>query len=67
MSATPIPRTLAMVLYGDSDISTLDEMPPNRRKTDTFLVDSSYEERLYKFISKKISMRAGRYISSAPR
>lgn len=62
MSATPIPRTLAMVLYGDSDISTLDEMPPNRRKTDTFLVDSSYEERLYKFISKNIDAGGQVYI-----
>ena len=62
MSATPIPRTLAKVLYGDCDISTLDEMPPNRRKTDTYLVDSSYEKRLYKFISKNISEGGQVYI-----
>lgn len=55
MSATPIPRTLAMVLYGDCDISSLDEMPPNRRSIDTFLVDSTYDARLYKFIEKNIS------------
>ena len=62
MSATPIPRTLAMVLYGDCDISSLDEMPPNRRSIDTFLVDSTYEARLYKFIEKNVSEGGQVYI-----
>lgn len=62
MSATPIPRTLAMVLYGDSDISTLDEMPPSRQKTDTFLVDGSYEDRLYRFIEKNVEAGGQVYI-----
>lgn len=52
MSATPIPRTLALILYGDLDISVLDELPPGRQKVDTFLVDESYRERLNGFIRK---------------
>ena len=54
MSATPIPRTLAFVLYGDFDLSTLDEMPPGRKTVDTFVVDSTYRERLYAFIRKNV-------------
>lgn len=42
MSATPIPRTLAMFLYGSIDMSVLDEMPPGRQKVKTFVVDESY-------------------------
>ena len=52
MSATPIPRTLALILYGDLDISALDELPPGRKPVDTFLVDESYRERLNGFIRK---------------
>ncbi len=52
MSATPIPRTLALILYGDLDLSVLDELPPNRQIVDTFLVDESYRERLNGFIRK---------------
>ncbi len=52
MSATPIPRTLALIIYGDLDISVLDELPPGRKKVDTFLVDESYRERLNGFIRK---------------
>ena len=51
MSATPIPRTLALVLYGDLDISVIDEMPPGRQKVDTFAVNESYRERLNAFIN----------------
>ena len=54
MSATPIPRTLAMVLYCDTDVSVIDEMPPGRQKVDTFLVGESYRERLNGFIRKNI-------------
>ena len=54
MSATPIPRTLALILYGDLDISIIDELPPNRKKIDTFAVTKQLEERLNGFIAKQI-------------
>ena len=53
MSATPIPRTLALILYGDTDISLLDERPPGRQKVDTFLVNESHRQRLNAFIRKQ--------------
>ncbi len=53
MSATPIPRTLAMSIYGDLDHSALDELPPGRQKVSTFLVDESYRERLNGFVHKE--------------
>ncbi len=53
MSATPIPRTLSLVLFGDLDISRLDEMPPGRQKISTFAVDESYRTRLLGFIRKQ--------------
>ncbi len=62
MSATPIPRTLAMVLYCDMDVSVIDEMPPGRQKVDTFLVDESYRERLNAFIRKNIDAGGQVYI-----
>lgn len=52
MSATPIPGTLALILYGDLDISIVDEYPAGRQKIDTYLVNTSYRERIYKYISK---------------
>ena len=52
MSATPIPRTLALILYGDLDVSIIDEMPPGRQKVDTFAVNESYRERLNGFIRR---------------
>ena len=55
MSATPIPRSLALVLYGDLDISKIDEMPPGRQRVDTFVVDESYRERLNAFIERQIA------------
>lgn len=54
MSATPIPRSLALVLYGDIDLSRIDEMPPGRQRVDTFAVDESYRERLNGFIEKQL-------------
>lgn len=53
MSATPIPRTLAMFLYGNLDMSTLDELPPGRQLVKTFLVNESYRMRLNAFIQKQ--------------
>ncbi len=52
MSATPIPRTLALIMYGDLDVSVLDELPPGRQTVDTFLVNESYRPRINAFIRK---------------
>ncbi len=54
MSATPIPRTLALILYGDLDVSILDELPPGRQAVDTFLVTESYRPRINSFIRKQV-------------
>ena len=54
MSATPIPRTLALILYGDLDVSILDELPPGRQAIDTFLVNETYRGRLNNFIRKEV-------------
>lgn len=54
MSATPIPRTLALILYGDLDVSILDELPPGRQRTDTFLVNETYRARLNGFLRKEV-------------
>ena len=53
MSATPIPRTLALLMYGDLEVSVLDELPPGREKVDTFLVNESYRPRINAFIRKQ--------------
>lgn len=55
MTATPIPRTLALMLYGDLDLSIIDELPPGRKFIQTFAVDKSYEARINVFIAKEIS------------
>ena len=55
MSATPIPRTLALILYGDLDVSILDELPPGREPVDTFLVNESYRPRINAFIRKHVA------------
>mgnify|MGYP002553810047 CR=1 FL=1 len=55
MSATPIPRTLALMIYGELDVSLIDELPPGRQKVDTFAVDESYRARLGGFIEKLVS------------
>ena len=62
MTATPIPRTLAMVLYGDLDISTIDELPPGRKIIDTYSVNTSYRARIHAFIGKEIEAGNQAYI-----
>ncbi len=62
MSATPIPQTLAYILYGDLDISVIDEYPKGRQKIDTYSVDSSYRERIYKYIKKFLNQGRQAYI-----
>ncbi len=62
MTATPIPRTLGLILYGDLDITTIDELPPNRQKIDTFAVETSYHKRIYTFIKKEINKGRQAYI-----
>ena len=60
MTATPIPRTLALILYGDLDISVIDELPPGRKKIDTFVLDETMRARINVFIQKETD--AGRQI-----
>lgn len=62
MSATPIPRTLAMIIYGDLDISVLDEMPKGRMPVRTYGVDTGYRERIYRFIRKYVENGFQAYI-----
>lgn len=62
MSATPIPRTLGLILYGDLDISILDELPPGRQEIRTDVVDSRYNNRIYKFIRDAVDRGEQCYI-----
>ncbi len=62
MTATPIPRTLALILYGDLEISIIDELPPGRRKVLTYAVDGTMRERINKFIRKQVSQGRQVYI-----
>ncbi len=62
MSATPIPRTLALIVYGDLDISALDELPPGRQPIATFAVGSDKRERAYNYIKKHIAEGRQAYI-----
>lgn len=55
MSATPIPRTLALIIYGDLDVSVINEMPRGRLPVMTYAVDTSFRKRVYAFIRKHIS------------
>ncbi len=62
MSATPIPRTLALILYGDLDISIIDELPPNRKKVETYAISKELEERMTEFVKKQINEGRQAYI-----
>lgn len=62
MSATPIPRTLALMIYGDLDVSVIDELPPGRQSIETFAVPSSYHARIYAFIEKLLAEGRQAYI-----
>ena len=62
MSATPIPRTLALILYGDLDISIIDELPPNRKKIETYAVRKGMSERVNEFVRKQIDSGRQAYI-----
>ncbi len=62
MTATPIPRTLSLVLYGDLDVSVIDELPPNRKPIDTYAVNESFRERIYTFIKKNVAEGRQAYI-----
>ena len=62
MTATPIPRTLAIILYGDLDISIIDELPPNRKKIETYAVKKDLEPRVNAFIAKQIEEKRQCYI-----
>ena len=55
LSATSIPRTLALIIYGDLDVSVIDELPPGRQRVDTFAVGEKYRQRLNAFIRKQVS------------
>ena len=62
MTATPIPRTLALILYGDLDISIIDELPPGRKEIDTLAVTPEYHQRIYTFMKKEIQMGRQCYV-----
>jgi len=62
MSATPIPRTLALILYGDLDVSIIDQLPPGRQPIETYSVPGSYHQRVYNFIRKLVAEGRQAYV-----
>ncbi len=62
MSATPIPRTLALTMYGDLDITRITQMPSGRERVDTYVVDESYRSRLNAFIRKQVAIGGQCYV-----
>ena len=62
MSATPIPRTLALMIYGDLDVSSIDELPPNRQPVKTYVISSKIKERAYNFLKDRLDRGLQGYI-----
>lgn len=62
MTATPIPRTLSIIMYGDLNVSVIDELPPGRQKIKTYLVGEAMHERVYSFIKKQAEMGQKTYV-----
>lgn len=62
MTATPIPRTLAFILYGDLDISVIDELPPGRKPVLTYAVGENMRRRIYAFLKKNIDAGSSAYV-----
>ncbi len=62
MTATPIPRSLAIILYGDLDLSVIDELPPGRKPVETFVVNDTYNQRVYNFLRKNIDQGRQAYV-----
>ena len=62
MSATPIPRTLALILYGDLDVSVIDELPPGRKVVKTYSVGEDMRKRIYNFVKKEVDSGAQAYV-----
>ena len=54
MSATPIPRSMALIMYGDLEVSVIDELPAGRQKISTFLVGTDYRERMYNYLRNEV-------------
>ena len=62
MSATPIPRTLALMIYGDLDVSSIDELPPNRQPVKTYVISSKLKPRAYRFLQDHLDRGLQGYI-----
>ncbi len=62
MSATPIPRTLALLIYGDLDVTVIDELPPGRSPVETYLVGEDKRQRMYGFVRKQVEVGRQVYI-----
>ncbi|MFC6322286.1 ATP-dependent DNA helicase RecG [Companilactobacillus baiquanensis] len=62
MTATPIPRTLAITAYGDMDVSRIDELPAGRKKIETYWIRSTKIEQMYRFVTKELAKKAQVYV-----